>query len=434
VENRDQISNGRAEAAAERRISLPRAFGEILAVYVPSFGLGILSALMLLHNPNLGSDQITGPVSALEEILQYVMQASVTVFGVAFFCLQRGVTLRMLFGKLVEPQQYPAAAYGMPYPPPPPQYVQAAGAPVAAPMQNGAPAPNGYFWPGYAYYMPPRPPTQRGRAWQFSRAYFISMAGVVGFLLSVVIYTAVTHDTTGAPSQGSSAYLIPVGFFVALAAGFGEEMLVTGLTVNALEAAGAVGKKAWLIYVVAICLRIPFHLYYGWASLGVIIFTCVNIWVYRRWRLLWPIVLAHATYDFVEYLASVAPNALGGLLILALGFGTLVMLIIVLCIELSDRSSRRRYARYTAATQTAYAAPSAYQMAQTAYPTGQYAPTGQAQPQPPQYPVQAPQPIQPVQPVPPLPPLPPMETEPEPQAEPESQAESETEPASESAP
>lgn len=375
MENRDQISNGRPESAAERRIPLARALGEILAVYVPSFGLGVLSALMLLHNPDLGSDQITGPVSALEEILQYVMQASVTVFGVAFFCLQRGVTLRMLFGKLVEPQPYPAAAYGMPYPQQP-----------MAPMPGAPNAPNGYFWPGYAHYMPPRPPTQRGRGWQFSRAYFVSMGGVVGFLLSVVIYTAVTHSQTGAPSQGTSVYLVPVGFFVALAAGFGEEMLVTGLTVNALESAGAVGKRAWIIYLVAVCLRIPFHLYYGWASLGVIIFTVVNIWVYRRWRLLWPIVLAHATYDFVEYLASVAPREIGGLLILALGFGTLVMVIVVLCIELSDRAARRRHAKYTEAARTAYAAQVAYppQQPQQFQQLPQFEPPSQFEPpQPP---------------------------------------------------
>ena len=164
-------------AAPPGRISLRRALGEILAVYVPSFGLGILTALMLLHNPSLGDDQVTGPVSALEEILQYVMQASVTIFGVAFFCLQRGVRLPRLFGKLVEPEQYPAAAYGLPYPPPPN---------LVTPHAHGhghgaepAPGPNGGFWPGYAYYMPPTPPTQRGRAWQFSRAYFVSMAGVL---------------------------------------------------------------------------------------------------------------------------------------------------------------------------------------------------------------------------------------------------------------
>jgi membrane protease YdiL (CAAX protease family) len=366
----EQISAARPEPApaSSERISLLRALGEILAVYVPSFGLGVLSALMLLHDPGLGNDQVTGAVTALEEILQYVMQASVTVFGVAFFCLQRGVRLSQLFGKMVEPQQYAASAYGMPYPPPPN---------LAAPYGvDGAPAgaADGGFWPGYQYYMPPTPPTQRGRAWQFSRAYFVSMAGVLGFLVSVVIFTAVTNYQTGAPSQGDSPYLIPTGLVVALAAGFGEEMLVTGLTVNALESAGFGGKRAWVIYVVAICLRIPYHLYYGWASLGVIIFTVVNIWVYRRWRLLWPIVLAHVTYDFIEYLASVSPSAVGGLLILGLGMATLTMVIIVLCIELSDRSSRRRYVQYTAATEAAYAAQVAYaqQFGQVAGPQGQY--------------------------------------------------------------
>ncbi|MBR7825849.1 hypothetical protein KDK95_05975, partial [Actinospica sp. MGRD01-02] len=116
MDNGVQIPSGRPGPAVGRRIPLPRALGEILAVYIPSFGLGILSALILLHDPNAGADQITGPVTALEEILQYVMQASVTVFGVAFFCLQRGVTLRMLFGRTAEPPRYPAAAYGLPYP------------------------------------------------------------------------------------------------------------------------------------------------------------------------------------------------------------------------------------------------------------------------------------------------------------------------------
>ena len=356
-------------------ISLRRALGEILAVYVPSFGLGILSALMLLHNPSLGTDQVTGPVSALEEILQYVMQASVTVFGVAFFCLQRGVTLSRLFGKLKEPSPYPQAPYPYPYPQPPslvtpawggsqppqyappqyPQYPQYS----QQPQQQFPPAqhPPG-FWPGYGYYMPPRQPTERGRSWQFSRSYFVSMAGVLGFLISVVVYTAVAHYHTGAPSEGNSPYLVPVGLIVALAAGFGEEMLVTGLTVNSLEAAGIGGKRVWLIYLVAICLRIPFHLYYGWASLGVIIFTVVNIWVYRRWRLLWPIVLAHATYDFIEYLGSVAPAALAGLLLLGLGLATLVMVIVIICIEVSDASARRRYRQYAAAAGAAQAAQS----------------------------------------------------------------------------
>jgi hypothetical protein len=203
--------------------------------------------------------------------------------------------------------------------------------------------------------MAPRPPAERGKGWEFSRSYFVSMAGVLAFLVSVIVYVAVTHTTTGAPSQGNSAYLALTGVFVALAAGFGEEMLVTGLTVNALEAAGVTGKRVWLIYLVAVCLRIPFHLYYCWAALGVILFTVVNVWVYRRWRLLWPIVLAHATYDFVESIGATSPGV-AGLLLLALGLTTIVMVIVIACIELSDRSARRRFEEFHAAALAAQAA------------------------------------------------------------------------------
>ncbi len=444
-----------------QRIGLPRALGEILAVYVPSFGLGVFTALVLLAEPSFGNnDEITGWLPALEEILQYVMQASVTIFGVAFFCMQRGVTLPMLFGKLnrpaaqspgqpgwnggygyspygypgyfpppqaesqpqptqwgqppqqqpeathwgepAQPAQQPApltqwgqpqpaqpeaseqpptqwAQWGEPQPPDPqpePESAPQWGLPEPTAPMPPAPAPTAplssapptatvvpawgtqpssspqpaYGFGGQApepFLPPPTPPQERSRAWQFFRAYFISMAGVLGFLISVVIYSNVSGQDTGAPDQGSSAWLVLVGLFVALAAGFGEEMLITGLVTNALEKAGMTGNRAWVIYLVAICLRIPFHLYYGWASLGVIIFTSVNIYVYRRWRLLWPIILAHATYDFVEYLGSVMPSAAGGLLILGLALGTLVMLVVIISIENSDRIARRRYARFT---------------------------------------------------------------------------------------
>jgi membrane protease YdiL (CAAX protease family) len=349
VEIGDRISGGPAAGpTVDRSIRLRRAYGEILAVYVPSFGLGIISALILLSNPNQQVDQISGPVASLVDIAQYVMQASVTIFGVAYFCQLRGVTLGMLFGRLREPAPYRPAMAAPIYPAQPSL--------VTPPWGTSAPAPGqppGY-WPGYAYVMPPRPPAERGKGWQFSRAYFISMAGVLGFLISVIVYSALDNSQPGAPSQGNSAYLVPVGLFVALAAGFGEEMLVTGLTVNALERAGIGGKRVWLIYLTAICLRIPFHLYYGWAAFGVIIFTVVNIWVYRRWRLLWPIVLAHATYDFVESLGEVNQNT-GGLLLLALGLTTVVMVIVVICIEASDSRSRRRYRRFNDAARAGQA-------------------------------------------------------------------------------
>src|SRR5581483_4092465 len=356
------------------RISPLRALAEIGAVYFVSFGLGVISAVGLLTDPALGSDQqIHSWIEAGSEMMQYIMQACTVVFGVAYFSLRRGLTLSSIFGRFNKPKPpalyapygsypgapnqgapyagaaYPSGQYPVgEYPVPQYQYPYPTQTQLYAPPYS-APAPPGYqgymSYPQMAYA--PTRPAERGRGWQFARAFFLSMAGVLGFLLAVVIYVNVTGKSTGAPDQGHSLWMVPVGIVVALSAGFGEEVLITGMVVTALEQAGF-GRRAWVIYLVAIALRIPFHLYYGWASLAVICFTVVNIWVYRRWRLLWPIVLAHAVYDALEFAGSLQP-ALAGLGLLALGLATFVMVIVIACIELSDRSARRRFNQWRTA-------------------------------------------------------------------------------------
>jgi membrane protease YdiL (CAAX protease family) len=360
-----------SEAVPNQPVSISplRALAEIGAVYFVSFGLGVISAVGLLTDPALGSDQqIHSWIEAGSEMMQYIMQACTVVFGVAYFSLRRGLTLSSIFGRFSKPKppalyapygSYPGAPYpGAPYPSdqdpageyPVPQYQY----PYPTQTQLYAPPYSAPAPPGYQGYTPypqmayaPTRPAERGRGWQFARAFFLSMAGVLGFLLAVVIYVNVTGKSTGAPDQGHSLWMVPVGIVVALSAGFGEEVLITGMVVTALEQAGF-GKRAWVIYLVAIALRIPFHLYYGWASLAVICFTVVNIWVYRRWRLLWPIVLAHAVYDALEFAGSLQP-ALAGLGLLALGLATFVMVIVIACVELSDRSARRRFNQWRTA-------------------------------------------------------------------------------------
>jgi membrane protease YdiL (CAAX protease family) len=336
-------------------------------VYFVAFGLGVISAVGLLTNPSLGGDQqIHNGLEAGSEMMQYIMQASTVVFGVGYFSLRRGVTLRSIFGRFNRPSP-PVGYY---YPAPPPQPAPLYPVQDSYPGQDSYPDPATYPYPtqtqlyappysappnpGYPVYAPypqmgylPSRPGERGPGWQFARAFFLSMAGVLGFLLAVVVYVNVTGHSTGAPDQGNSLWLVPVGIVVALSAGFGEEVLITGMVVTTLEQAGF-AKRAWVIYLVAIALRIPFHLYYGWASLSVICFTVVNVWVYRRWRLLWPIVLAHAAYDAIEFAGSLVPG-LAGLALLALGLATFVMVIVIACVELSDRSARRRFNQWRAA-------------------------------------------------------------------------------------
>jgi membrane protease YdiL (CAAX protease family) len=371
------------QAAQPAPISPLRAFGELGAVYFVAFGLGVISAVGLLTDPSLSDNQqIHGWVEAGSEMMQYIMQASTVIFGVGYFSLRRGVTLRSIFGRFTRPSPrvayypapppYPAQQYpGQPYPSQQyqnqPQYSGDAG---QYPNQSPYPNPAQYPYPtqtqlyappysappnpGYPVYAPypqmgylPNRPAERGPGWQFARSFFLSMAGVLGFLLAVVVYVNVTGSNTGAPDQGNSLWMVPVGLVVALSAGFGEEVLITGMVVTTLEQAGF-GRRAWVIYLVAIALRVPFHLYYGWASLAVICFTVVNVWVYRRWRLLWPIVLAHAAYDAIEFAGGLVPG-LAGLGLLALGLATFVMVIVIACVELSDRSARRRFNQWRAA-------------------------------------------------------------------------------------
>jgi membrane protease YdiL (CAAX protease family) len=237
------------------------------------------------------------------------------------------------------------------------------------------------------------PPAERSPGWQLARVFFLAMGGFIAFLIVAVAYAAITDQSTGAPSQGSSLWLIPVGFFVSAAAGFGEEMLITGMVVTTLEQAGF-AKRAWVIYLVAICLRIPFHLYYGWAAVGVICFTVVNIWIYRRWRLLWPIVLAHAAYDLVQSLSQTIPGNAAGLPIVGLGLVTIVMVIVIACIEGSDASARRRYKAFIAHRTGMAGLPSPY--GQPAQPPIPQSPI--PQPPIPQFPVAASPPVPPTPP------------------------------------
>jgi hypothetical protein len=336
-------------ATQASRISPLRAFAELGVTYVVAFGLGVVSAIGLLTNPSVGSDQqVHGWLDAASEIMQYVMQASVVIFGVGYFSLRRGLTLSSIFGRMSRP----APAVPPVWPGYQQQYQQYGpgtqpGYSTAYPQYLAYG--NGYGYGNGAY---PGQPGRRGPAWQFARSFFVSMAGILAFLIAVIVFVAVTGHTAGAPDQGRSLWLIPIGAVVALAAGLGEEVLITGMVTTTLEQAGF-AKRAWVIYLVAIAMRIPFHLYYGWASLGVVFFTVTNIWVYRRWRLLWPIVLAHSVYDAIEFSGALVPY-FAFLVMILLGIATVVMVIVIASIELSDRSARRRFNQWRAAVGPGY--------------------------------------------------------------------------------
>ena len=87
-------------------------------------------------------------------------------------------------------------------------------------------------------------------------------------------------------------------------AGPAEEILMLALVVILMRKL----NLGWTpITIIAILLRIPFHMYYGWAAIAMIFWVITSVLFYKFTNRIWPLVLAHAT-----------KNALGGIIALGL--------------------------------------------------------------------------------------------------------------------
>lgn len=84
-------------------------------------------------------------------------------------------------------------------------------------------------------------------------------------------------------------------------AGPTEELVMLALVVVLLRKI----NLGWIwITLVAIALRIPFHLYYGWASLALTLWVIGIILLYRRTNRILPIILAHCAKNLIGGLAA----------------------------------------------------------------------------------------------------------------------------------
>ncbi|RDH95064.1 CAAX prenyl protease-like protein [Curtobacterium sp. AG1037] len=87
-----------------------------------------------------------------------------------------------------------------------------------------------------------------------------------------------------------------------------EELALTGLVVVALRRADV--GWGW-VYLVAVAVRIPFHLYYGWGVLAFAFWPVAFVYLYRRTGAIWGLVAAHTVYDLAAFLSAyeVVPDA-----------------------------------------------------------------------------------------------------------------------------
>ncbi|MFD6094693.1 CPBP family intramembrane glutamic endopeptidase [Nocardiopsis flavescens] len=83
-----------------------------------------------------------------------------------------------------------------------------------------------------------------------------------------------------------------------------EEPIAMGLLVLLLRAAR---RPLGEVCAIGALAKVGYHLYYGLPVLGLAVMAAILIWLYWRTGQLWPIVLAHISYNAVAFLLLVLP-------------------------------------------------------------------------------------------------------------------------------
>lgn len=131
------------------------------------------------------------------------------------------------------------------------------------------------------------------------RSFAWSMAAFFTATLLGLSIQAVVHPSlgAGAASQGSSnqwAWVV-----AASANAIMEELVCTALLYVVLKRAG---WSLWQVCVMAVVLRVAFHLYLGYDGFGAAVFAVTNLALFWRRGQILSLIVAHALYDIVNNL------------------------------------------------------------------------------------------------------------------------------------
>lgn len=136
-------------------------------------------------------------------------------------------------------------------------------------------------------------PAVRPATWV--KTFFVAPIGsAIGFnLLAVVSALGVSTMMFPHPKIDGG---IPFALYVLdlAMAGPSEELALLAVVVTVLRRAG----YSWLtVGLVAVAVRIPFHMYYGWGALGLSAWALLMVALYRRTGTAVPIAVAHAVFN-----------------------------------------------------------------------------------------------------------------------------------------
>lgn len=154
----------------------------------------------------------------------------------------------------------------------------------------------------------------------FPVGYFVVMLGfgIGGVLNTIFGFQANVFETP----HIDDPLLLALNIVSGGMAGPTEELALLALVVVALR---ATGYRWWTVVAVAIVLRVPFHLYYGWGAIGLGVWAALMVVLYRRTLAIGAIMLEHATFNMFNYAGE-----LGGTIKVLLTFaGAMVIIVLV---------------------------------------------------------------------------------------------------------
>ncbi len=95
-------------------------------------------------------------------------------------------------------------------------------------------------------------------------------------------------------SPGLPIAFVAVGLLMSLQAAVVEEVVVLGYLVRRLE------QRGWTVttvVVVAVLVRVSYHLYYGPGVLPIVLWATATVFAYRKVRRLLPFIICHFVWD-----------------------------------------------------------------------------------------------------------------------------------------
>ena len=154
----------------------------------------------------------------------------------------------------------------------------------------------------------------RGRL-SLSSGIRVAAWAVLGLIAGAVVTSALA--SSGFPFGPQGYPQLAYDMVSSVRAGVEEEIVVLAFVVVTLSQARR--PPAEIIWV-ALVLRVSYHVYYGFGSVGILIWAGVFLWLFLRTRSLVPLIVVHIAWDTFGFLThrwhGVA--AVWGLLILAL--------------------------------------------------------------------------------------------------------------------